>query len=180
MWHRPNLGSCVGFIRFNLFETTDAIQCTLEVLSHLTLRWHVWQRPCSYSSVRSIEVRRGFFRGWGRSIGVDGCGDGGRFRNHGRRTKWRRHHAQVVHDDFNGAILVGPLPLVMSEDEDDESVPVGGDNVVRKDVSILAELGDKGWRRAIVRVGANVEDRVRRLQHIRAYIALCKWHECLK
>ena len=65
---------------------------------------------------------------------------------------------------FNGAVLVGPLPLVMSEDEDDEavmkiveSVPVGGDNVVRKDVSILAELGDKGWRRAIVRVGANVE-----------------------
>ncbi len=54
----------------------------------------------------------------------------------------------------------------MSEDEDDEavmkiveSVPVtvGGDNVVRKDVCILAELGDKGWRRAIVRVGANVE-----------------------
>ena len=75
---------------------------------------------------------------------------------------------QVVHDDFNGAVLVGPLPLVMSEDKDDEvimkiveSVPVGGDNVVRKDVSILAELGDKGWRRAIVRVGANVEDRVR-------------------
>ena len=67
-----------------------------------------------------------------------------------------------------GAVLVGPLPLAMSEDKDDEvimkiveSVPVGGDNVVRKDVSILAELGDKGWRRAIVRVGANVEDRVR-------------------
>ena len=56
-----------------------------------------------------------------------------------------------------GAVLVGPLPLVMSEDEDDGSVPVGGDNVVRKDVSILAEPGDKGWRRAIVRVGANVE-----------------------
>ena len=63
-----------------------------------------------------------------------------------------------------GAVLVGPLPLAMSEDKDDEvimkiveSVPVGGDNVVRKDVSILAELGDKGWRRAIVRVGANVE-----------------------
>ena len=71
---------------------------------------------------------------------------------------------QVVNDDFNGAVLVGPLPLVMSEDEDDEaimtiveSLPVGGDNVGRKDVSILAELGDKGWRRAIVRVGANVE-----------------------
>ena len=108
--------------------------------------------------MRSIEVRRGFL------TGVDGCGDGGRFRKHDRRTKWRRHHVQVVHDDFNGAVLVGPLPLVMSEDEDDEaimtiveSLPVGGDNVGRKDVSILAELGDKGWRRAIVRVGANVE-----------------------
>ena len=137
----------------------------LNAHSHWTLRWYVRQRRCSYSSVRSIEVRRGFL------TGVDGCGDGGRFRKHGRRTKWRRHHVQVVHDDFNGAVLVGPLPLVMSEDEDDEaimkiveSVPVGGDNVVRKDVSILAELGDhdKGWRRAIVRVGANVEDRVRR------------------
>jgi uncharacterized membrane protein len=72
------------------------------------------------------------------------------------------------HDDFNGAVLVGPLPLVMSEDEDDEavmkiveSVPVGGNNVVREDVSIFAELGDKGSKRAVVRVGANVEDRVR-------------------
>ena len=100
--------------------------------------------------------------------GVDGCGNGGRLRNHGRRTKWRRHHVQVAHDDFNGAVLVGPLPLVMSEDEDDEavmkiveSVPVGGNNVVREDVSIFAELGDKGWKRTVVRVGANVEDRVR-------------------
>jgi hypothetical protein len=115
-------------------------------------------------------VRRAFFgsRGWGRSSGVDGCGNGGRFRHDGRRTKWRRHHAQVVHDDFNGAVLVGPLPFVMSEDEDDEAVmkivesePHGGDNVVGKDVSILAELGDEGWKHAVVRVGANVEDRVR-------------------
>ena len=114
-------------------------------------------------------MRRAFFgsRGWGRSSGVDGCGNGGRFRHDGRRTKWRRHHAQVVHDDFNGAVLVGPLPFVMSEDEDDEavmkiveSVPVGGNNVVREDVSIFAELGDEGWKRAVVRVGANVENRV--------------------
>ena len=72
------------------------------------------------------------------------------------------------HDDFNGALLVGPLPLVMSEDEDDEavmkivdSVPVCGDNVVREDVSIFAELGDEGRKHAVVRVGANIEDRVR-------------------
>ncbi len=125
-------------------------------------------------------MRRGFL------TGVDGCGDGGRIRKHGRRTKWRRHHVQVVHDDFNGAVLVGSPPLVMSEDEDDEaimkiveSVPVGGDNVVRKDVSILAELGDKGWRRAIVRVGANVEIGFVAATHTRTR-TLCKWHECLK
>ena len=151
----------------NLFETNDAIQCTLALDTTVV-------RKAATVQLLEREVDRGEARfldgsrGWGRSIGVDGCGDGGRFRKHGRRTKWRRHHVQVVHDDFNGAVLVGPLPLVMSEDEDDEavmkiveSVPVGGNNVVREDVSIFAELGDKGWKRAVVRVGANVEDRVR-------------------
>ena len=107
-------------------------------------------------------------RGWGRSSGLDGCGDGGRFRHDARRTKWRRHHVQVVHDDFNGAVLVAPLAFVISEDKDDEAVmkivervPACGDNVVREDVSIFAELGDEGRKHAVVRVGANVEDRVR-------------------
>ena len=160
----------MGFIRvfsFNLFENNDATQCTLALDTTVV-------RKAATVQLLEREVDRGEARfldrsrGWGRSSGLDGCGDGGRFRHDGRRTKWRRHHVQVVHDDFNGAVLVGPLRVVMSEGEDDEAVmkivervPVGGDNVVREDVSVFAELGDEGWKRAVVRVGANVENRVR-------------------
>ena len=105
----------------NLFETNDAIQCTLALDTTVV-------RKAATVQLLEREVDRGEARfldgcrGWGRSSGLDGCGDGGRFRNDGRRTKWRRHHVQVVHDDFNGAVRVGPLPFVMSEDEDDEAV----------------------------------------------------------
>ena len=52
-----------------------------------------------------------------RSSGRDGGGHGGRLRKRVRRSQRQRQEVDVVHDDFDGGELVGPLALVVSEDE---------------------------------------------------------------
>ena len=51
-----------------------------------------------------------------RSSGRDGGGHGGRYRKRVRRSQRQRQEVDVVHDDFDGGELVGPLASIVTED----------------------------------------------------------------
>jgi len=51
-----------------------------------------------------------------RSSGLDGGGHGCRLRKRVRRSQRQRQEVDVVHDDFDGGELVGPLASIVTED----------------------------------------------------------------
>ena len=73
----------------------------------------------------------------------------------------------MVYDDLNGGELLGPFASIVTEDKHTRAVldivggvAVGGDNVVRDDVSVGVERGHSGRGDASVGVEGESEARV--------------------
>ena len=123
-----------------------------------------------------------------RSSGRDGGGHGGRYRKRVRRSQRQRQEVDVVHDDFDGRELVRPFASIVTEDKHTRAVldivggvAVGGDNVVRDDVTVGVERGHSGRGDASVGMQAECEARVVRgsyKEHTRS-ILVANRNECL-
>ena len=88
----------------------------------------------------------------------------------------------MAHDDFDGGELVRPLASIVTEDKRSRAVlnivggvAVGGDNVVRDDVSVGVERGHSGPGDASVGVEGESEARV-----VRGSYKELRGHICCK